>query len=132
MLDGGSFWTMSPFTLEPLQVSTTPYTPISNTSQCNTFRPKNSTQPVIIPIGYAGIPQNFVINILFWMVCRFIVFLSVLCCIYLFFKFCFVISMQILIILFSVLRKKAWNYGRMALLQRRERRSCSFLHFYFF
>ncbi|XP_046455989.1 calcium permeable stress-gated cation channel 1-like isoform X3 [Daphnia pulex] len=66
-----------------------------NTSHCNYYRPKNSSMLVIIPGGYEGIPQNLCINFVAW-IC--------------------------LIILFSVLRKNAWNYGRMALLQRRERR----------
>ncbi|KAK4023762.1 hypothetical protein OUZ56_009160 [Daphnia magna] len=66
-----------------------------NDSHCNYYRPKNSSHLVIIPGGYEGIPQNLTINVIAW-IC--------------------------LIILFSVLRKNAWNYGRMALLQRRERR----------
>jgi len=61
--------------------------------QCNSYR-SNSTI-IIIPGGYEGIPQNLLINFIAWLT---------------------------LILLFSVLRKNAWNYGRMALLQRREKR----------
>ncbi|OXA60909.1 CSC1-like protein 2 [Folsomia candida] len=43
--------------------------------------------------GYEGIPQNLVLNIIGWM---------------------------IMILLFSFLRKKAWNYGRLALIERTE------------
>jgi len=67
----------------------------SNSSdlQCNFYR-TNSTI-VIIPGGYEGIPQNLLINFVAWLT---------------------------LILLFSFLRKNAWDYGRMALLQRREKR----------
>ncbi|CAH3956846.1 CSC1-like protein 2 [Pieris brassicae] len=55
----------------------------------------NSTQNVIITGAYNGIPQTLILNVISW-VC--------------------------LILLFSVLRRTAWNYGRMALVQRSKNR----------
>ncbi|XP_049882299.1 CSC1-like protein 1 [Pectinophora gossypiella] len=51
----------------------------------------NPSQNVIITGAYNGIPQTLILNLIAW---------------------------SCLIVLFSVLRRTAWNYGRMALVQR--------------
>lgn len=53
----------------------------------------NRTTNKIITSAYEGIPENLLLNFLGWL---------------------------ILIILFAVLRKRAWNYGRIALVQKTE------------
>lgn len=40
----------------------------NDTHYCYSFRPQNSSIPVIIPGGFEGIPQNLLINIIAWMV----------------------------------------------------------------
>ncbi|KAJ2948172.1 hypothetical protein O0L34_g9980 [Tuta absoluta] len=55
----------------------------------------NSSQNVIITGAYNGIPQTLILNLIAW---------------------------TCLILLFSVLRRSAWNYGRMALVQRTKSR----------
>jgi hypothetical protein len=55
----------------------------------------NRTTNNIFTSAYEGIPENLLLNFLGWM---------------------------ILIVLFAVLRKRAWNYGRIALVQKREER----------
>lgn len=55
----------------------------------------NTSQSVIITGAYNGIPQTLILNLISW-IC--------------------------LILLFSVLRRTAWNYGRMALVQRTKSR----------
>ncbi|XP_072939147.1 CSC1-like protein 2 [Epargyreus clarus] len=55
----------------------------------------NTSQSVIITGAYNGIPQTLILNLISW---------------------------ACLIILFSVLRRTAWNYGRMALVQRSKSR----------
>lgn len=55
----------------------------------------NTTQNPIITGVYNGIPQTFILNIISW---------------------------SCLIVLFTVLRRTAWNYGRMALVQRTKSR----------
>lgn len=55
----------------------------------------NRTTNKIFTSAYEGIPENLLLNFLGWM---------------------------ILILLFAVLRKRAWNYGRIALVQKREER----------
>lgn len=59
---------------------------------CDRYRPANGTR---IIKGYEGIPENLVINVAIWL---------------------------ILLILFSFLRKLAWDYGRIALISRNESR----------
>lgn len=61
--------------------------------RCNTYSKGNNT--FIIYDGYMGIPQNLFINTVAWV---------------------------LLIMLFAILRKMAWNYGRIALVQRNEQR----------
>ncbi|KAK8732316.1 hypothetical protein OTU49_007019 [Cherax quadricarinatus] len=60
---------------------------------CNQYVIKNKTH--LIYGGYEGIPENLLINFLGWI---------------------------LLLCLFTVLRKKAWNYGRLALVQKYESR----------
>ncbi|XP_047020442.1 CSC1-like protein 2 [Helicoverpa zea] len=55
----------------------------------------NTTQNVIITGAYNGIPQTLILNLVSW---------------------------SCLIVLFTVLRRTAWNYGRMALVQRTKSR----------
>lgn len=55
----------------------------------------NASQSVIITGAYNGIPQTLILNLVSW---------------------------TCLILLFSVLRRTAWNYGRMALVQRSKSR----------
>ncbi|CAG9136624.1 hypothetical protein JYU34_003120 [Plutella xylostella] len=55
----------------------------------------NSSQSVIITGAYNGIPQTLILNLISW---------------------------TCLILLFSILRRTAWNYGRMALVQRSKSR----------
>lgn len=55
----------------------------------------NTTQNVIITGAYNGIPQTLILNLISW---------------------------SFLILLFTVLRRTAWNYGRMALVQRTKSR----------
>nr|XP_053639034.1 calcium permeable stress-gated cation channel 1-like [Cherax quadricarinatus] len=61
---------------------------------CNQYVIKNKTH--LIYGGYEGIPENLLINFLGWI---------------------------LLLCLFTVLRKKAWNYGRLALVQKYESRT---------
>lgn len=61
----------------------------------------NTTQNVIITGAYNGIPQTLILNVVSW-----------LC----------------LIVLFTVLRRTAWNYGRMALVQRTKSRWTSLFY----
>ncbi|KAG7159503.1 calcium permeable stress-gated cation channel 1-like isoform X2 [Homarus americanus] len=60
---------------------------------CNQYVIQNKTH--LFYGGYEGIPENLLINFLGWI---------------------------LLLILFTVLRKKAWNYGRLALVQKYESR----------
>ncbi|KAK7073225.1 Transmembrane protein 63C [Halocaridina rubra] len=62
-------------------------------TKCNQYVLQNKTH--LISGGYEGIPENLLINLLGWIV---------------------------LMCLFTVLRKKAWNYGRLALVQKYESR----------
>ncbi|CAG4953895.1 unnamed protein product [Colias eurytheme] len=61
----------------------------------------NQTQNVIITGAYNGIPQTLILNVISW-IC--------------------------LILLFTVLRRTAWNYGRMALVQRSKNRWTSLFY----
>lgn len=61
--------------------------------KCNQYMYNNKTY--IVPGGYEGIPDNLVINFIGW-IC--------------------------LLALFTILRKNAWNYGRLALDQEQEKR----------
>ncbi|XP_076366962.1 LOW QUALITY PROTEIN: osmosensitive cation channel TMEM63C-like [Tachypleus tridentatus] len=61
--------------------------------KCNTFHRKNFT--FTLYGGYEGVPENLLINICGWL---------------------------LLLILFTILRKRAWNYGRIALVQKSEQR----------
>ncbi|RXG55260.1 CSC1-like protein 1 [Armadillidium vulgare] len=61
--------------------------------KCNQYISKNKTH--FIYGGYEGIPENLLINFIGWIV---------------------------LLSLFTVLRKNAWNYGRLALVQKYENR----------
>ncbi|XP_068239271.1 calcium permeable stress-gated cation channel 1 isoform X1 [Palaemon carinicauda] len=63
-------------------------------TKCNTYVLQNKTH--LFSGGYEGIPENLLINFMGWIV---------------------------LMSLFTVLRKKAWNYGRLALVQKYESRS---------
>lgn len=60
---------------------------------CNQYVRENST--FVVYGGYEGVPMNLGVNLLGWMS---------------------------LIVLFSLLRKSAWNYGRLALVHKNERR----------
>ncbi|XP_045122158.1 CSC1-like protein 2 isoform X8 [Portunus trituberculatus] len=60
---------------------------------CNQYVAQNKTS--WLHTGYEGIPENLLINVLAWL---------------------------LLLSLFTVLRKKAWNYGRLALVQKYESR----------
>ncbi|XP_050732954.1 calcium permeable stress-gated cation channel 1-like isoform X5 [Eriocheir sinensis] len=60
---------------------------------CNQYVTQNKTS--WLHTGYEGIPENLLINFLAWL---------------------------LLLSLFTVLRKKAWNYGRLALVQKYESR----------
>ncbi|KAK8396634.1 hypothetical protein O3P69_004961 [Scylla paramamosain] len=60
---------------------------------CNQYVTQNKTS--WLHTGYEGIPENLLINVLAWL---------------------------LLLSLFTVLRKKAWNYGRLALVQKYESR----------
>ncbi|KAG1654673.1 CSC1-like protein 2 [Nymphon striatum] len=62
--------------------------------KCNIYRNERN-HTFVLSSGYAGIPENLLINIIGWI---------------------------ILLLLFSVLRKKAWNYGRIALVHLKEQR----------
>ncbi|KAL7646711.1 UNVERIFIED_CONTAM: hypothetical protein RMT77_001964 [Armadillidium vulgare] len=62
--------------------------------KCNQYISKNKTH--FIYGGYEGIPENLLINFIGWIV---------------------------LLSLFTVLRKNAWNYGRLALVQKYENRN---------
>ncbi|XP_047108351.1 calcium permeable stress-gated cation channel 1 [Schistocerca piceifrons] len=55
----------------------------------------NKTTKRIITSVYEGIPENFLLNFLGW---------------------------ALLLLLFAILRKRAWNYGRLALVQKTEER----------
>ncbi|XP_022237734.1 calcium permeable stress-gated cation channel 1-like [Limulus polyphemus] len=61
--------------------------------KCNTFHRKNFT--FTLYGGYEGVPENLLINVCGWL---------------------------LLLILFTILRKRAWNYGRIALVQKSEQR----------
>lgn len=61
--------------------------------KCNYYHDNDKVH--IIYDGYEGIPENLLINVIVWLV---------------------------LLILFAILRKKAWNYGRIALVQKNENR----------
>ncbi|XP_063242767.1 calcium permeable stress-gated cation channel 1 isoform X2 [Bacillus rossius redtenbacheri] len=65
----------------------------ADTGQCNYL--SNTTHKILLTSVYEGIPENLLVNFLGWL---------------------------ILIILFAILRKKAWNYGRIALVQKNEER----------
>lgn len=67
--------------------------PPPNLNSCNAYVVHNKTS--WLNTGYEGIPENLLINFLAWLV---------------------------LLSLFTVLRKKAWNYGRLALVQKYESR----------
>lgn len=75
------------------------YTLASNISNNYTYNDScmlvNPSQNVIITGAYNGIPQTLILNIISW---------------------------SCLIVLFTVLRRTAWNYGRMALVQRSKSR----------
>ncbi|CAG9796317.1 unnamed protein product [Diatraea saccharalis] len=70
-------------------------TNISNNTDDEGCMLMNTTQNVIITGAYNGIPQTLILNLISW---------------------------SCLILLFSVLRRTAWNYGRMALVQRTKSR----------
>lgn len=57
--------------------------------QCNTGRSGNHT---VFTDEYMGIPENLLINVIAWL---------------------------LLLLLFTILRKSAWNYGRLALVQKK-------------
>lgn len=69
------------------------FTDANETVDCNSIPRPNAT--LVITDAFQGIPQNLVINLVVWV---------------------------LLLLLFAILRKKAWNYGRLALVQRTERR----------
>lgn len=67
---------------------------------------------------WEGIPENILLNVVSWLVSmlritvrsveNFLIFIQIF------------LPLQILLTLFSVLRKRAWNYGRIALVQKTE------------
>ncbi|XP_013411385.1 CSC1-like protein 2 isoform X2 [Lingula anatina] len=61
----------------------------------------NKTKLITIYGGYEGIPENLLINFIVWL---------------------------LLLILFAILRKKAWDYGRIALVSRRAERWTSLFY----
>lgn len=74
---------------------------VSNSSDDEGCMLVNSSQNVIITGAYNGIPQTLILNLISW---------------------------SLLIMLFSVLRRTAWNYGRMALVQRSKSRWTSLFY----
>ncbi|CAM1292566.1 TMEM63C (predicted) [Pycnogonum litorale] len=62
--------------------------------KCNIYRNENN-RTFVLSSGYSGIPENLLVNCIGWL---------------------------LLILLFTILRKKAWNYGRIALVHLKEQR----------
>ncbi|XP_076068118.1 transmembrane protein 63 isoform X3 [Oratosquilla oratoria] len=92
--DGETVSPLPPITTFPF--TTTTETPdLPDDENCNQYLGKNRTN-ILFNGGYEGIPENLLINFIGWI---------------------------ILILLFTVLRKKAWNYGRLALVQKCESRT---------
>ncbi|XP_048246055.1 CSC1-like protein 2 isoform X2 [Haliotis rufescens] len=65
----------------------------SPADECSTHHSANHTVTYILYAEYAGIPDNLIINVIAWLV---------------------------LLLLFTILRKIAWDYGRIALISRTE------------
>ena len=75
----------------------------------------------IIPDFYAGIPANLLLNLIGFVVSNSI-YKLILFSQENFFKFFMKNYLQFLVSLFGLLRKKAWNYGRLALLHKTDNR----------
>ncbi|KAF2360557.1 Calcium permeable stress-gated cation channel 1 N-terminal transmembrane domain [Trinorchestia longiramus] len=73
--------------------TTTPFPFIDDAVKCNQYVVKNKTH--LVYGGYEGIPENLLINFIGWI---------------------------ILLCLFTILRKRAWNYGRLAIVQKYDNR----------
>lgn len=70
------------------------YSPLNRPSKEKCIYYNRTTNKIITPV-YEGIPENLLLNFLGWLM---------------------------LVTLFACLRKKAWNYGRLALVQKNEER----------